>query len=87
LALLDDVHRDHRGAPLYRFPYPAGTDGRSFLAHGVRAATIYNDLPGHAFPRHLHSAADRRDRVEPEALDAALIYLQDVARLADRRGL
>lgn len=87
LALLDDVHREHRGTPLYRFPYPAGTDGRSFLAHGVRAATIFNDLPDHAFPRGLHSAADRRQRVDPRALDAALSYLQDVAYLADRRGL
>jgi hypothetical protein len=72
---------------LYRFPYPAGTDGRSFLAHGVRAATIYNDLPAHALPRGMHSAADRRDLVDVGALDAALDYLQDVVRAADRRGL
>jgi len=87
LGLLDDAHVARRGSPMYRFPYPAGTDGRSFLAHGVRAATLYNDLPQHAFPRGLHSAADRRERVEVGALDAALDYLQDVAKLADHRGL
>jgi len=87
LELLDEVHRQRRGTPVYRFPYPAGTDARSFLAHGVRAATLYNDLAGHVFPRGLHSAADRLERVDTGALDAALDYLQDVVHLADRRGL
>jgi Zn-dependent M28 family amino/carboxypeptidase len=87
VALLDEVHQRRSGAPLHRFGYPAGTDGRSFLAHGVRAATIYNDLPEHAFPRHLHSAADRRDSIDPKALDAALEYLHDVALTADAHGL
>jgi hypothetical protein len=87
LDLLDDVHERRRAKPLYRFPYPVGTDGRSFLAHGVRAATIFNDLPGHALPRGMHSAADRRELVDVGALDAALDYLQDIVRQADRRGL
>lgn len=87
LGLLDDAYRQRTGAPLYRFGYAAATDGRSFLAHGVRAATLYNDLPGHAFPRHLHTAADRRDRIDLKALDAALDYLQDAARMIDERGL
>lgn len=87
LDLLDEVHQQRRGKPLYRFPYPAGTDGRSFLAHGVSAATIFNDLPEHALPRDLHSAADRRELLNLESLDVALEYLQDVVRTADRRGL
>lgn len=87
LDLLDEVHERRRGRPLYRFPFPAGTDGRSFLAHGVRAATLYNDLPEHAFPRHLHTSADRRDSIDIASLDEGVGYLQDVIRLADRRGL
>jgi hypothetical protein len=87
LELLDAVHQHRRGTPLYRFHYPVGTDGRSFLAHGVRAATLFNDLPEHALPRGMHSAADRRNLVDLGALDAALDYLQDVVRAADRRGL
>jgi hypothetical protein len=87
VKLLDEVHEQQRGAPLYRFGYPAATDGRSFLAHGVRAATLYNDLPGHVFPRHLHTASDRRERIDLKALDAALKYLQDAAHMVDARGL
>jgi hypothetical protein len=87
LALLDEVHSQRRGAPLYRFPFPAGTDARSFLAHGVRAATLFNDLPEHALPRHLHSSWDRRERIDAASLDEALGYLQEAVRLVDRRGL
>lgn len=85
--LLDEVHRSRRGRPLYRFPFPSGTDGRSFLAHGVRAVTLFNDLPEHALPRHLHTAADRREHIDVRSLDEAVNYLQDAIGLADRRGL
>jgi Zn-dependent M28 family amino/carboxypeptidase len=86
LELLDSVHRQERGKPLYVMPYPAGTDARSFLAHGVSAATLMSDPPGHPLPRHLHSRQDNRRRIDQASLDAALDYLLAVVRRVDLQG-
>lgn len=86
VSILDEAHRKLRGEPLYVTWYGAGTDARSFLAHGVPAATLFSDLPEHALPRHLHSVADDRSRVDEKSLDVALDYLTEVARTVDRRG-
>jgi acetylornithine deacetylase/succinyl-diaminopimelate desuccinylase-like protein len=87
LELFDTVHRQRRGKPIYVTGYGAGTDARSFLAHGIPAATLASDLPGHAYPRGLHSATDERSLVDIAALDATLEYLETVMRLADQRGV
>jgi Zn-dependent M28 family amino/carboxypeptidase len=87
VGMLDAVHRQQRDKPIYVTPFGAGTDARSFLAHGIPAATLASDLPGHAYPRGLHSAADDRSRIDVAALDATLGYLEAVVRLADERGL
>lgn len=87
VGLLDAAHRLQRHQPLHVTWYGAATDARSFLAHGVPAATLAGDLPGHALARGMHGATDSPDRVDLAALDAALAYLQTVARLADQRGL
>jgi hypothetical protein len=86
LEVLDSVHRQERGKPLYVMPYPAGTDARSFLAHGVSAATLMSDPPGHPLPRHLHSRQDNRRRIDQASLDAALDYLLAVVRRVDLQG-
>jgi hypothetical protein len=86
VAVLDRVHRELRDKPLYVTRYGAGTDARSFLAHGIPAATLTSDLPGHALPRHLHSAADDRSRVGEADLDAALEFLGRVVAEVDERG-
>lgn len=87
VGLLDAVHRAQRHAPLHVTWYGAATDARSFLAHGVPAATLVGDLPGHALARGMHGAGDSPDRIDPAALDATLAYLEAVAHLADQRGL
>lgn len=87
VELLDAVHRQQYQAPLHVTWYGAATDARSFLAHGVPAATLSSDLPEHALARGMHSAADSPDRVDLAALDATLAYLEAVARAADQRGL
>lgn len=87
VALLDAVHRAERQQPIYITWYGAATDARSFLAHGIPAATLASDLPGHALVRGMHSADDDAARVDPGALDAALAYLEAVTRMADVRGL
>ncbi|MFN8641245.1 MAG: M20/M25/M40 family metallo-hydrolase [Candidatus Binatia bacterium] len=86
LAILDAAHRQVRQRPIH-VTYGAATDARSFLAHGVPAATVQSDLLDHAIARGMHSRADAPARVDPAALDAALAYLDAVARLADQRGL
>jgi hypothetical protein len=87
VALLDDVHRKRFGVELAVLPVGGATDARSFLAHGVPAATLYSEEPGVLFPRHLHSARDDRSRLDPAGLDASVAYLLDVARAADARGI
>jgi Zn-dependent M28 family amino/carboxypeptidase len=87
VALLDAVHRERFGKPLLALPRGGATDARSFLAHGVPAATLVTREPGQPIPRGLHSARDDRARLDEAALDASLAYLLDVVRRADARGL
>jgi len=87
VELLDEVHRERFGKPLAALPAGGATDARSFLAHGVPAATLVAPEPGRFFPRGLHSARDDRSRLDQAALDASLAYLLDVVRRADARGL
>ena len=87
VAILDAVYRQQRQKPLYVTWYGAATDARSFLAHGIPAATLSSDLPGHALGRGMHAATDSPDRVDPAALDATLSYLDAAVRAADQRGL
>lgn len=63
--------------------YPAATDARSFLAHGIPAATLISVPANGALHRHLHSAADTRARVSVAGLDAAASMLGGAVRLAD----
>ncbi len=83
VALLDRVHRARHGRALARTWYGGATDARSFLAHGIPAATLVARVPGEIFPRDLHSAGDDRARIAAGALDATLDYLDAVARAAD----
>jgi acetylornithine deacetylase/succinyl-diaminopimelate desuccinylase-like protein len=87
VELFDAVHRQKRNKPIHLTWYSAGTDARSFLAHGIPAATLASDLPDHAIPRGMHSATDQRSLVDIAALDATLEYLETVMRLADQRGI
>lgn len=87
VALLDAVHRDRFARGLRVGVAGGATDARSFLAHGVPAATLFSLEQGRSMPRALHSARDDRSRLDPAALDASLGYLLAVARRADADGL
>lgn len=87
VELLDGAHRELRGAPLRRMRFGGATDARSFLAHGVPAATLMSHLPSLSAGRGLHSARDERSRLDPAALDATLDYLRAVARALDAAPL
>jgi acetylornithine deacetylase/succinyl-diaminopimelate desuccinylase-like protein len=87
LALLDGTHQERFGKALEVLPIGGATDARSFLAHGIPAATLYTAEEGSLFSRGLHSASDSRDRIDESALAASLAYLLDVAQAADAHGL
>jgi hypothetical protein len=73
-----------RPAPARR-PLPPGTltDGRSFLAEGLPAVTLWA-AEDERFPPYLHSAGDSRERLSPEALEATVDLLEALARRVDR---
>lgn len=77
---LDAVHEARFGVPLERGPVGGATDARSFLAHGIPAATLFSREAGSRFPRGLHSSRDDRSRLDEVALDASLDYLLAVVR-------
>ena len=87
LTLLAELHRQTLGTPLLELPWGGATDARSFLAHGIPAATLISRGSDAYFARDLHSAGDNRDRIDAAALDASLEYLLAVARRADQQGL
>ncbi len=86
VALLQRVYHAQRGTALPVTWYGGGTDARSFLAHGVPAATLISTEPGSVFVRHLHSAADDRARLDEPALDATVSYLDALVRAADAKA-
>jgi hypothetical protein len=81
------VHRATLGRDLAVTRLGGVTDARSFLAHGIPAATVISREAGVFFPRGLHSAADDRSRVDTAALESSLAFLLALARDVDRRGL
>jgi acetylornithine deacetylase/succinyl-diaminopimelate desuccinylase-like protein len=87
VSLLDERHRAVLGAPLEPTPFGGATDARSFLAHGIPAATLVSRAPDHELARGLHSAADSRSRLDPAALEASVAFLLDLVASADARRL
>ena len=67
--------------------YGGATDARSFLAQGVPALTLISGAPGQIFIRGLHSAADRRSRLDEASLDQTLRFLLEVVEEVDAAGL
>jgi len=86
VALLGRVHAELFDRALQLGSAGGATDARSFLAHGIPAATLVSLERGRSVPRDLHSARDDRSRLDTAALDASLAYLLAVARSADLRG-
>jgi len=87
VALLDACHRASFGTPLEVTAFGGATDARSFLAHGIPAATLVSREPGRQVPRGLHSVRDSRSRLDEAALDASVTYLLAVIASADANGI
>ena len=83
VALLDAVHRQRFGEPLVVATSGGATDARSFLAHGIPAATLFSLESGSSALRGLHSSRDARSRLDEAALEASVGYLAALARAAD----
>jgi acetylornithine deacetylase/succinyl-diaminopimelate desuccinylase-like protein len=75
------------GRPLERTAFGGATDARSFLAHGIPAATLVSREPGGGLARGLHSAQDSRARLDPAALESTVAFLLDLVSSADARKL
>ena len=86
VALLDASHRRRFGKPLARTRFGGATDARSFLAHGIPAATLVSFEPGQGLTRGLHSARDTRSRLDEAALDASVALLLDLVSALDARN-
>jgi len=74
-----------RGAadlPEHELPFGVLTDGRSFLDAGIPTVTLRALVDG-GFPRHLHSAADSRDRLSNDGIEAGARLLRELVRRAD----
>ena len=87
VALLDASYRASFGKPLEVTAFGGATDARSFLAHGIPAATLVSHEPGRRLPRGLHSVRDARSRLDQAALDASVTYLLAVVASADANGI
>jgi acetylornithine deacetylase/succinyl-diaminopimelate desuccinylase-like protein len=87
VSRLEEVHQEELGIPLEPTWYGGATDARAFLAHGVPAATVVSHAPGTEVTRHLHSAADSRDRLDMDALEASVTFLTAFVRDVDRTPL
>jgi Zn-dependent M28 family amino/carboxypeptidase len=87
VSLLDATHRAAFGRPLAQSGFGGATDARSFLAHGIPAATLISFEPGRRLMRGLHSALDARSRLDEGALDASVSFLLAVIARADANGI
>jgi acetylornithine deacetylase/succinyl-diaminopimelate desuccinylase-like protein len=86
LAVVDRVYQRARGEPMPVTWYGGATDARSFLAQGIPALTLISREPGQTFIRGLHSAADRRSRLDETSLDETLRFLLEVVEEVDAAG-
>ena len=85
IGLLGDAAADlGRPAPARRrLPPGTLTDGRSFLAEGLPAVTLWA-AEDERLPSYLHSAGDSREHLSPAALEATVDLLEALARRVDR---
>jgi Peptidase family M28 len=85
VALVDAAAAELGRPPLAARPLPKGTlsDGRSFLAEGLPALTL-RAAGAERLPAELHSAADARERLSPDAIEATAGLLEALVGLVDR---
>ncbi len=81
--ILDRVHQDMTQKAIAVTPMGGVTDGFSFMDRKIPAATVIHTVQPFILPRHMHSAADSIDRIEPGSLDQALDFLKRVVQAVD----
>jgi acetylornithine deacetylase/succinyl-diaminopimelate desuccinylase-like protein len=66
---------------------PVTTDARTFLAAGIPAVTVTSHHLGDSHIRYVNTAADDRERVDREALEQTLSFLQAALAEIDGEGV
>jgi acetylornithine deacetylase/succinyl-diaminopimelate desuccinylase-like protein len=66
---------------------PITTDARTFLAAGIPAVTVTSHRLGDSHIRYVDSAADNRERLDKDALEQTLSFLQAALAEIDGEGV
>ena len=87
VAGLGSVFRQITGSPLSLTSRGGTTDAVSFEARGIPAATLISEVPPFIIPRGMHTAMDKRSRIDLSSLDLTKELIVRFAREADANGM
>lgn len=83
IRALDSVHRELIGSALHVTSRGGLTDGVSFAALGIPTVTLISEVPPFVLPRGMHTASDRRSRIDVASLDQVQELLLRFVRNTD----
>jgi hypothetical protein len=84
LDLLDEASAAAGGEPLVRRPVGGLTDAVAFLSRGIPAATVVGREDPLFLPLGMHGPRDRRERIDPHALELTRRFAVEIVRAYDR---
>jgi len=87
VAGLNSVFRQITNSPLNLTSRGGTTDAVSFEAHGIPAATLISEVPPFIIPRGMHTANDKRSRIDVSSLDLTKELIVRFAQEADAKGI
>jgi Zn-dependent M28 family amino/carboxypeptidase len=87
VAGLGRVFNEITGAPLGLTSRGGLTDTVSFAARGIPAATLISEVPPFIIPRGMHTAKDKRSRIDLASLDLTKDLIVRFAQEADANGM
>jgi len=87
VAGLGSVFRQITKAPLNLTSRGGTTDAVSFEARGIPAATLNSEVPPFIIPRGMHTANDKRSRIDVSSLDLTKELIVRFAQEADAKGI
>jgi Zn-dependent M28 family amino/carboxypeptidase len=87
VAGLGSVFRQITNSPLNLTSRGGTTDAVSFEARGIPAATLISEVPPFIIPRGMHTANDKRSRIDLSSLDLTKELIVRFAQEADAKGM
>lgn len=87
LDLIDRALGAAGDGTLHRTRFAGLTDAVAFLAYGIPAATVVGREGRFLVPRGMHSARDRRERIDPSAMDLTLRLTEGIVAQVERSGV